>query len=54
MSDIIMPIKKLNGNIYIRRPMRRPRLRWEDNIRGGRRLAGGRDIWSRTIEEARA
>jgi len=54
MSDFIMPIKKLNGNIYVRRSMRRPRLRWEGNIRGGRRLAGDRDIWRRTIELARA
>jgi hypothetical protein len=42
----------------------RQRLRWEDNvrrdsllllnIRGWRRWAGDRDIWRRTIEEARA
>jgi len=34
--------------------VRRPRLRWEGNIRGWRRLAENRDIWRRTTEEARA
>ena len=47
-----------------RRPVGRPRLRWEDklrkdsqlllNIRGRRRLAKDRDIWRRTAEEGRA
>jgi len=46
-----------------RRHVGRPRLRWEDirkdsslllNIRGWRRLAGGRNTWGRTTEGARA
>jgi hypothetical protein len=55
--------KVLDGKLHGRRPVERPRLRWEDNIRrdsllllnirGWRRRAGDRDIWRRTIEEAR-
>jgi hypothetical protein len=46
------------------RPLGRPWLRWKDkirrdsllllNIRGCRRLAGDRDIWTQTVEEVRA
>jgi hypothetical protein len=53
--------KVLDGKFHGRRPVLRPRLRWEDiirrdsllllNIRGWRRWAGDRDIWRRTTEE---
>jgi hypothetical protein len=50
----------LNRKFHGRRPVGRPRLRWEDNIRrdaakyrGWRKLAR-RDIWRRTVEAARA
>jgi hypothetical protein len=55
--------KVLVGKFHGRRSVGRPRLRWDDNIRrdslllnlrGWRRWAGDRDIWRRTIEEARA
>jgi hypothetical protein len=56
--------KVLDGKFHGRRPVGRPRLRWEDNIkrdsllllnrRGWRRWAGDRDIRRRTIEEIRA
>jgi hypothetical protein len=59
-----IPKKVLDGKFHGRRPVGRPRLRWEDNIRrdsllllnvrGWRRGAGDRDIWRRTIEEDRA
>ena len=55
--------KKAQNGIYQgRRPVGRPRLRWEHNInrdsslllniRGWRRLTGGRDIWRRNVEQA--
>jgi hypothetical protein len=53
----------LDGEFHGRRPVGRPRPRWEDNrrdsllllsIRGWRRWAWDSDIWRRTIEEARA
>jgi hypothetical protein len=56
--------KVLDGKFHGRRPVGRPRLRWEDNIRrdsllllnirGWRRWAGYRDVWRRTIEEVKA
>jgi hypothetical protein len=63
MDNSRIPKKVLAGKFHGRRPVGRPRLRWEDNIRrdslllnirGWRRRAGDRDIWRRTSEEARA
>jgi hypothetical protein len=64
MDNSRIPKKVMDGKFHGRRPVGRPRLRWEDNIRresllllhirGWRRWAGDRDIWRRTIEEARA
>jgi hypothetical protein len=61
MDNCRIPKKVLDGKFHGRRPVGRPRLRWEDNIRrdsllnirGWRRWAGDRDIWRRTTEEAR-
>jgi hypothetical protein len=54
--------KVLDKKIHGRRPVGRPKLRRVDNIgrdsflllsiRGWRRLAGNRDIWRQTIDEA--
>jgi hypothetical protein len=62
MDNSRIPKKVMDGKFHGRRPVGRPRLRWEDNIRresllllhirGWRRWAGDRDIWRRTIEEA--
>jgi hypothetical protein len=50
---------KTDGIFHGRRPVGRPRLRWEDvrtesslllNLRRWRRLAGDKDIWRRNIE----
>jgi hypothetical protein len=62
MDNSRIPKKVLDGKFHGRRPVGRPRLRWEDirreslllNIREWRRWAGDRDIWRRTVEEARA
>jgi hypothetical protein len=63
MDNSRIPKKYWNGKFHGRRPVGRPRLRWEDNIRrdslllnirGWRRWAEDRDIWRRTTEEARA
>jgi hypothetical protein len=64
MDNSRIPKKVLDGEFHGRRPVGRPRLRWEDsirrdsllllNVRGWRRRAGDRDIWRRTTEEARA
>jgi hypothetical protein len=64
MDNFRIPKIVMNGKFHGRRPVGRPRLRWEDNIRrdsllllnirGWRRRAGDSDIWRRTIEEARA
>jgi hypothetical protein len=63
MDNTRIPEKIVNGKLHGRRPVGRPQLRWDDirrdcsvllNIRGWRRLAGDRDIWRRTTEEARA
>jgi hypothetical protein len=62
MDNSRIPKKVLDGKFYGRRPVGRPRLRWEYirrdslllNIREWRRWAGDRDIWRRTIQEARA
>jgi hypothetical protein len=56
MDNSRIPVKKvLDGKFHGGRRVGRPRLRWEDNIsrdsllllniRGWRRLTGGRDIW---------
>jgi hypothetical protein len=59
MDNSRIPKKVLDGKFYGRRPVGRPRLRWEDirrdsllllNIRGWRRWTGDRDIWRRTVE----
>jgi hypothetical protein len=51
------------GKFHRRRPVGRPRLRREENIRRGsslllnireRTLSGGKDIWRRTAEKAKA
>jgi hypothetical protein len=57
------PKKVLDGKFRGRRLVGTLRLRWKDsirrdssllqNIRGWRKLAGDRDIWKRTVEEAR-
>jgi hypothetical protein len=47
----------LDAKFYGRRPVGKPRLRWEENVRRDSslplnvrwRLAGDRDIWKRTI-----
>jgi hypothetical protein len=62
MDNSRIPKKVLDGKFHGRRPVGRPRLRWEDvrrdslllNIRGWRRWAGDRDIWRGTTEEDRA
>jgi hypothetical protein len=64
MDNSRIPKKALDAKFHGRRPVGRPQLRWEDNmrrdsllllnIRGWRRWAGDRDIWRQTIEEARA
>jgi hypothetical protein len=64
MDNSGIPKKVLDGKFHERRPVGRPRLRWEDNIRrdsllllnirGWRRWGVDRDIWRRTTEEARA
>jgi hypothetical protein len=61
MDNSRIPKKVLDGKFHGRRPVLRPRLRWEDirrnllllNIRGWRKWAGDRHIWRLTIEEAR-
>jgi hypothetical protein len=55
MDNSRIPKNVLDGKFHGRRPVGRPRLRCEDNIkgdsslllniRGWRRLAGHRDIW---------
>jgi hypothetical protein len=63
MDNCRISKKVLDGKFHGRRPVGRPRLRWEDNIRrdslllnirGWRGWAGDRDIWRGTAEEARA
>jgi hypothetical protein len=57
MDNYRIPKKVLDGKFHGRRPVGRPRLRWEGNfinIRGWKRWAGDRDIWTQTVEEARA
>jgi hypothetical protein len=62
MDNSRIPKKVLDGKFNGRRPVGRPRLRWEDNIRrdslllsirGWRRWAGDRVIRKRTVEKAR-
>jgi hypothetical protein len=63
MDNSRIPKKVPDGKFHGIRPVGRPRLGWEDNIRrdflllnirGWRRWAGDRGIWRQTIEEARA
>jgi hypothetical protein len=63
MDNSTVAKKILDGKFHGRRPVGRPRLRWEDNIRrdslllnirGWRGWAWDRDIWRGTAEEARA
>lgn len=64
MDNSRIPKKVLDWNFRGRRPVGRPRLRWEENIkrdfslllsiRGWRRLEGAREMWKRTTEVARA
>jgi hypothetical protein len=61
MDNYRIPKKVLDGKFHGRRPVGRPRLRWEGNIRrdsllnirGWKRWAGDGDIWTQTVEEAR-